>query len=67
MMKRRPEWEEVRTLCEKYIEAARRSLESRSLSEADTQFERGQISALRNLLTLEEPREEIPSGRPVNY
>jgi hypothetical protein len=66
-MGRRPEWEEVRDFCEKFIGAAQRNLENRSLSEADTQFERGQIAALRSVLTLERPREEFPPDAPVSY
>lgn len=67
MNERRPEWPEVRDHCEKFIEVARRTLETPGLSASESDTERGKIMALRNVLRLSEPAPETPSDTPIAY
>jgi len=60
----RPSWDRVRSHSEKEIEKARDRLETRGLSEADTEFERGRIKALREVLALADPPKPIPPSGP---
>lgn len=57
-MSRRPDWSEVRAAIESRLESAR--LEIERLSDHDqTQFCRGRIAALRDLLTLDSERPTV--------
>jgi nitrogen fixation protein len=67
MSERRPEWPEVRDHCKKFIETSRRALEQPLLDVQTTEFERGKIMALRNVLRLSEPAPETPSDTPIKY
>jgi hypothetical protein len=68
MSGRLPEWPVVRAHCEKHIEASRRNLEQRGLDAQTTEFERGQISAMRAILRLSDPAPETPSTEPfIHY
>lgn len=57
-------WRAVQDWATDRLAAARRRLEQRGLEGGDTEFERGQIDALRSLLAVPEPTKEIPPTSP---
>jgi len=54
-------WDAIQEYAKKQIDASHQMLEMRDLDQVETQFERGRIRALRDLLALVEPRPVIPS------
>lgn len=59
-----PTWIAVRKTAEQMIEADRGALEARGLPDTDTEFHRGRISALKEVLALTTPP-IVMEGGPV--
>lgn len=57
-------WLALKERMDKDIAAARIALETKGLSPTDTEYHRGRISALRDLLRLPEPKPEIKPTNP---
>lgn len=57
-------WRDLRKHAETEIEAARLRLETPSMSAIETEFERGIVKALRDVLALAKPKVVIPSTDP---
>jgi len=64
---RHPEWPEVRRKCEQAIETARNHLETQGMDPVTTEFERGQISAYRAILSLTQPAPDITADTSIRY
>ncbi len=58
-------WQSVVKHAEATIESARKRLEMQSLGPTETEYERGRIKALRDLLALTQPQVQIPSTDPL--
>lgn len=52
-------WRDVKAWAEKRIGNSRNAVEARGLPPEDTEFERGRISALRELMNLAAPKPEL--------
>jgi hypothetical protein len=58
-------WQAVKEHADAAIENARLRLETSGLSAAETEFQRGRIKAMKDILAMAEPRPAIPSTDPV--
>jgi hypothetical protein len=59
-----PTWEAVARAARDGIEASRTKLEGAGLGNAESEFERGRIRALRDILGLMDERPVVPAGNP---
>lgn len=58
-------WTDVKAMAEKVIDDASARVEAPGTPIGETEFERGRIWAMRELLRLERPRAPIPSTDPA--
>lgn len=59
-----PTWAAVKAKADDTIETARQRLSTRGFSQLNSEYERGRIAAMKELLDMAKPREELPFAAP---